>query len=204
LCYYCSFKLKCSTYAKNFIISDSSPINVNLGRNGLGWGLGKEKIVHEPGEPVKKEGDGKAPAGIFTLGNAFGYSKALSTRLSYQSASKDLICVDDSRSRYYNQVVHVSPLVKIRSFEWMRRDDSLYKIGIIVNHNKAALAGCGSCIFLHVEKKRLSPTSGCTSMSYRDLKGLLEWLDPEKEPLLVQIPKQYCPTAEKLFPGICF
>ena len=41
-------------------------------------------------------------------------------------------------------------------------------------------------------------------MAYHDLKELLGWLDPAKEPLLIQIPEQYCPEAEKLFGGICF
>jgi L,D-peptidoglycan transpeptidase YkuD (ErfK/YbiS/YcfS/YnhG family) len=193
------FELKNTHFVKK-----GNPIAVNLGRNGLGWGIGKTKIGHMPDEPVKKEGDGRAPAGIFTLGSAFGYFETLSTRLPYKHASKDLICVDDSRSQYYNQIVRISPLVQTGSFEWMKRDDTLYMVGIIVNHNERALAGRGSCIFLHVEKKRFSPTSGCTSMAYHDLKELLGWLDPAKEPLLIQIPKQYCPEAEKLFGGICF
>ena len=184
-------------------IKKGDPITVNLGRNGLGWGLGRTEIEHKPDEPIKKEGDGKAPAGIFTLKNAFGYERTILSGLPYRHTSKDLICVDDSHSEYYNQIVRISPLVQTGSFEWMKRDDDLYKIGIVVNHNRAALTGRGSCIFLHIERGPFSPTSGCTSMPYYDLKKLIEWLDMKKEPLLIQIPKQYCIEAEKSFPGIC-
>src|SRR5437764_13783990 len=48
---------------------------VVVGRNGMGWGRG----LHAPqtGEgPIKKEGDGKAPAGVFRLIRAFGYAPA--------------------------------------------------------------------------------------------------------------------------------
>ncbi len=178
-------------------------VSVNLGRNGLGWGIGITEIPHSKYDPIKIEGDGKAPAGIFALGTAFGYAPTLSTAMPYQEASLDLICVDDSRSVHYNQIVHISPRVMLNSFEWMKRDDRLYRIGITVNHNTAGLSRRGSCIFLHVEKAAGSPTSGCTSMQYNALKALLAWLDPYSKPLLIQIPAQYCSEVAKQFKGVC-
>ena len=47
-----------------------APIPVMLGKNGMAWGAGLHGDAG-PG-PAKKEGDGKAPAGIFRLGPAFG------------------------------------------------------------------------------------------------------------------------------------
>ena len=47
-------------------------INIKLGRNGLGWGIGLH-TTPKGAKYIKKEGDGKAPAGIFTLKQAFGY-----------------------------------------------------------------------------------------------------------------------------------
>src|SRR5262249_46561909 len=52
------------------------PIAVTVGKNGLGWGSGVlplDAFRREAGGPDTKEGDGKAPAGIFRLSKAFGY-----------------------------------------------------------------------------------------------------------------------------------
>jgi D-alanyl-D-alanine dipeptidase len=71
----------------------------------------------------------------------------------------------------------------------MRRDDILYKWGVVVDHNPAAIPGAGSCIFLHVWKNAASPTAGCTAMRESDLAGLIRWLDPARHPILVQMPR---------------
>ncbi|HEV7891486.1 MAG TPA: hypothetical protein VGP08_12655, partial [Pyrinomonadaceae bacterium] len=47
-------------------------VPVAVGRNGLGWGAGLVDVSGNVG-PSKKEGDGKAPAGVFALGSAFGF-----------------------------------------------------------------------------------------------------------------------------------
>jgi len=44
-----------------------------LGRAGLAWGLGLHGNPPFPG-PIKREGDGRSPAGAFELSSAFGYA----------------------------------------------------------------------------------------------------------------------------------
>lgn len=178
------------------------PIDVNIGRNGLGWGEGKFTIPHSEGEPVKHEGDGKAPAGIFELRTAFGYTPEFSTPMPYRQATDDLICVDDSQSPFYNQLVTIDATKPVKSFEWMHRDDELYAIGITVAHNRSQKTDAGSCIFLHIEKGENLPTSGCTSMKRSSLETIAQWLRPDAGPLLVQIPKRYCSEIESRYPGI--
>ncbi|RLA72173.1 MAG: hypothetical protein DRG24_03655 [Epsilonproteobacteria bacterium] len=187
----------------NLFIQIGNAITVNLGRNGLGWGIGNQPIAHLENDPQKHEGDGKAPAGIFTLGPVFGYKDTLATNMPYIQASNDLICIDDSRSAHYNQLKKIRPDIEFNSFEWMRRSDNFYEIGLTVHHNTHAIAYRGSCIFFHVEKAPGSATAGCTSMQYDHLKTLLSWLDPKRNPLLIQIPASYCSEVEKQFQGIC-
>jgi len=174
--------------------------NVNLGKNGLGWGIGEVLLTQEQGQPLKFEGDKKAPAGVFKLTNIFGYSYASNYKLPYLYASKKLICVDDSNSNFYNHIIEANGNEK--SFEFMRRDDYQYKYGVTVAHNKRGKFKRGSCIFLHIQKDINASTAGCTSMKESTLKKIISLLDIKKEPLLIQIPQSSFKEIQKLYPQI--
>ncbi|WP_345973055.1 hypothetical protein [Sulfurimonas diazotrophicus] len=177
-------------------------VPVNLGQNGLGWGIGTIALPHAPSDPVKHEGDGRAPAGIFALGPVFGYADKTASAMPYLRATPDLVCVDDSRAEAYNRIIRVRPGHAFGSFEWMRREDGLYRQGVVVEHNRGAEAGRGSCIFLHIERGAGAGTAGCTSMPAEALATIIRWLDPAKSPLLVQIPRKSLPDARHYFKGI--
>jgi len=168
-------------------------ITVVVGKNGLGWGSGIDSVeLREPSDPVKKEGDGKAPAGIFRLSTAFGYASQEQPgwRMPYISLTPSVECVDDPASKFYNRVLDragVSP--DWNSSEHMRRQDELYLWGVVVDHNAdPPKAGDGSCIFLHIWRGPGEGTVGCTAMPREQLEALLAWLDPARNPLLVQAP----------------
>jgi hypothetical protein len=177
-----------------------SDIIVNLGKNGLGWGIGIQKIAHAENEALKYEGDKKAPAGIFQLSDTFGYAPKSVTKMPYLYADENLICVDDANSPFYNQIIESNRDEK--SFEYMRRSDKQYKIGIVVAHNPHATPKRGSCIFIHIQKSKNHPTVGCTSMQERDLKKIINWLDKKKNPILIQIPRKYLSEVKNLYPEI--
>jgi L,D-peptidoglycan transpeptidase YkuD (ErfK/YbiS/YcfS/YnhG family) len=179
----------------------SNTIDVNIGTNGLGWGISDIIIPHKNGEPFKKEGDRKAPAGVFKLTKIFGYEKNKNFHMPYIYASTNLICVDDVDSMYYNQLINMQQNPP-KSFEFMRRDDNQYQLGIVVEHNKKAIKGRGSCIFMHVRKSENASTAGCTSMSLENLKKIASWLDKSKNPTLIQIPKAYAKEVIKLYPEL--
>jgi D-alanyl-D-alanine dipeptidase len=169
-------------------------IAVVVGKNGLGQGRGLVRLNFE-GAHEKREGDDRAPAGIFRLSSAFGYAparSAASIKLPYLALTNRIEGVDDPKSRYYNKLVDRSQIAKVdwRSSEQMRRDDLLYKWGVVVDHNPAAIPGAGSCIFLHIWKSSASPTAGCTAMPESDLVKLIRWLDPARHPILVQMPRR--------------
>ena len=167
------------------------PIPVLLGRNGLAWGRGEMNHRRWPG-PIKREGDDKAPAGVFKLGTAFGYAKdPVPTRLTYLPLTNNVVAVDDPKSRYYNQLIDKK---KVRDPDWRSAEnmilaDGRYRWGIWVRHNEPRAAGAGSCIFLHVWKNDSTLTSGCTAMSKSSMVRLLGWLDPARDPLLIQLPR---------------
>ena len=176
-------------------------LDVNIGKNGLGWGIGKKKLKEESGEPLKYEGDKKAPIGIFRLDSIFGYKKDLKVKMPYMHADKELICVDDSNSNFYNKIIKM-PKTKPESFEYMRRDDKQYELGITVAHNEDQIKKRGSCIFIHVEKEKDTPTSGCTSMSLKNIKKIVNWLDVDKNPILIQVPRSKLDQVLKLYPRL--
>ncbi|MGE8067713.1 L,D-transpeptidase family protein [Pseudomonas sp. NPDC089569] len=166
-----------------------APFAVVLGKHGMGWGKGLLDSGPLQG-PVKEEGDGKAPAGIFRLGTAFGYAPGADTRLPYLALSADIECVDDSQSRRYNQLVDDSIVARDwTSAERMHRNDDLYRQGIFIEHNTPASPAAGSCIFFHIWRGPSTPTRGCTAMDPADIARLFNWLDPRQSPLLVQLPE---------------
>jgi len=175
-------------------------ISVNLGKKGLAWGIGMHQFSQDKNEPIKMEGDKKAPAGIFKLTSSFGYNATTHLKLPYLFTSKELICVDDSKSNFYNQIITAHGDEK--SFEFMKRKDHQYKLGIVVEHNKMAKEQRGSCIFLHVEKSPGAGTAGCTSMQYKDLEKILNWLDKTKNPILIQIPRSRTKEILWLYPEL--
>lgn len=164
--------------------------SVNLGRSGLAWGKGLYRFRHATDEPIKQEGDGKSPAGLFTLESFFGYEDR-HFKLPYLQVSPSTLCIDDSASPSYNSILQSQDSTKYRSFEYMKRGDDLYKLGIVVGHNSEALIKGGSCIFMHIQKSEDSPTSGCTAMQEEQLLQLMKWLDKAHKPLLLQLPQSY-------------
>ncbi|RUM70087.1 MAG: hypothetical protein DSZ09_04895 [Sulfurovum sp.] len=161
-------------------------IPIKLGRNGLGWGRGLHTIPVNA-KYIKKEGDGKAPAGIFRLKQAFGYQPFV-VDYPYEVYKATDHCVDDIHSKFYNKIVDSTKIhIDYRSKEHMKFPKDYYKYGIVVNHNHideaGAIKGSGSCIFIHIKS---IPTSGCTVMNEAQMKEIIQWLDVKSHPLLVQ------------------
>jgi D-alanyl-D-alanine dipeptidase len=166
---------------------------VVVGSKGMGIGEGISRL-DITGAPAKKEGDMKSPAGIFSIGTAFGYADDKDARWiknHYLKSVDTLICVDDMRSAHYNTLVNKdSTKCDWNSFEYMHRKDDFYKWGLFINHNAAKpVPGEGSCIFMHIWANNHEGTAGCTAMPETDLLRILHWIDSREKPLLVQLPK---------------
>lgn len=167
---------------------------VSLGRSGLGWEEGIEIL--------KREGDGRSPAGVFPITFTFGYDENSLSTMPYYHADENLICVDDANDTHYNKIVLLDSKNLPKSYEVMRRADGVYRYGAIIDYNPNGVSGRGSCIFFHLNKTNATPTSGCTAMDEKPLVEMLRWLDPEKKPRLLQIPASECEKYQKEFVGI--
>lgn len=168
----------------------AGPIAATLGHKGLAWGSGEHTAAMPAGFRVKREGDKCSPAGVFRIPLAFGTansSEASWLRLPYTQLTSTIIGVDDPKSRHYNQIVDNTKVERDwDSNEAMLRHDRLYEWGAFIAHNPQCVPGDGSCIFLHLWPGPGKGTAGCTAMSAEDLRMVLAWLDPAKEPRLVQ------------------
>lgn len=177
-----------------------------VGRNGMAWGAGLNELPSDTGRLLMKtEGDGKAPAGIFSLTESFGSgAKPDGVKLPYLKLEEFTECVDDVKSTHYNKVVN---RMQVGIFDWQSSEKMLavgaeYDLGIFVAHNSSPVnKGGGSCIFLHIWKTAETGTAGCTAMARENIETILKWIEPQKNPVLVQLPEdsyQKFQTAWKL------
>lgn len=104
--------------------------------------------------------------------------------MAYRQATDEDFWVDDSEAPSYNRWVKGKPVAA--SYEKMRRDDDLYRYGIVIEYNtEPVVKGLGSAIFIHLWKGEGEPTSGCVSISTEAMLRLLSWLDPACKPIIV-------------------
>ncbi len=178
--------------AKSDWKQDGESFPVVVGANGLAWGemLSADMDMAK----IKQEGDGNAPAGLFPLTAAFGVgSKPNAVELPYTKLDQYTECVDDSNSSFYNRIVN---RMQVGNFDWKSSEKMLaigdqYALGMFVAYNSFPVEkGRGSCIFLHIWKDAKSGTAGCTAMERRNLERIVAWVQPAKNPYLVQMPKE--------------
>lgn len=174
-------------------VEAAAPITV--GRSGSAWGLGLHAAQAEG--PQKKEGDGRAPAGVFAIGTAFGYAASAPTALPYAAMQRSHWCMDVVDSPLYSRIVdarEVGDAAVQGSTEPMRLDlhnkgDQRYANGFVIEHNAQAAKGAGSCIFAHLWGKPGQATAGCTAMAPESMQRLYGWLKPDARPVFVLLPQ---------------
>ena len=171
-----------------------TPQPVLIGRSGSAWGIG---LHPQPSNgPMKREGDGRSPAGVFAIGEAFGYAPTARTALPYSAMEASSYCVDVSGSPLYNRIVDtrvVGDQAVAGATEPMRRDlhadgDQRYRLGFVIEHNPRGVPMSGSCIFAHLWKSPVDATSGCTAMDTTTMDAVLAWLRPDADPVFVLLP----------------
>lgn len=168
--------------------------NGRLGKNGLVWGLGLHK--NPSGAAVKQESDGRAPAGAFYLGGAWGYDAQIAKHrnLFYRQVSTRDLWVEDPASPQYNRhvILDHEPATEWEKKQQMKQNDYPHSLKLFIAHNAPPRAqnGHGSAIFFHIWRGGGSkPTAGCTTMVEDRLRSLIRWVDPSEKPVYVLLPK---------------
>lgn len=159
-------------------------------RNAKGRWIRKLSVSGHIGEngfaTNKVEGDGKSPIGKYSLGTAFGQKDNPGTKLPFKSITNDDVWVDDPNSQLYNTWQSKSKT----SSHWKSAENmnhELYTYGFVINYNtNPVVQNKGSAIFFHVGN---SYTVGCTSTSEANVISIMKWLDPKKNPVIIQTPE---------------
>ncbi|MEO8440238.1 MAG: L,D-transpeptidase family protein [Spartobacteria bacterium] len=168
-------------------------IPVLFGKNGLAWGRG---LAGQEEEGLrKKERDGRAPAGVFRIGKIYTYDPALppGADFPFQQVSKADAWIDDPTRPDYNQFVtiddpeHPPPWFAKQK---MRHNDFAYRWLVEIRHNSdPPRPNEGSAIFFHIRRGETRPSAGCTTMAEGTLVELIRWLQQEKHPCYVLLPR---------------
>lgn len=124
--------------------------------------------------PLKQEGDGATPMGIFQL-ESVRYRPDRGPRPKTglpvkQIGPSDGWC-DAAADRNYNRPIrHPYPA----SAERMWRPDDLYDVVVVLDCNRRPrIRNRGSAIFMHVARPGFTPTEGCIALRRPDLLRLL-------------------------------
>lgn len=180
------------------------PVPVWLGRRGLAWRSDAGAPEPPLPGPRKREGDGRSPAGIVKVGEMWGYAAEppQGVRLRYHQAGPRDRCVDDPQAAEYGRLTQApeAGAPPWRSAEELRLPTDHYKYFAVLRYNMdSPQPGAGSCIFLHVAPSPEGPTAGCTALREDELLAVLRWLDPAKEPVMLQLPAPLLPQMQKLW-----
>ena len=172
-------------------VAQGTPIPTRIGRSGLAWGVG----LHDPQPGLqKKEGDWRAPAGIFSIGTAFGDALLSPAPVWPMSVvTERTLWVEDPESALYNQhlvILEGRPLTDWEEKQRMRFGDDAHRLKLVIAHNMdPPRTGAGSAIFFHIWRRDgTAPTAGCTAMPADSMEAVIRWLQPDATPVFVLLP----------------
>ena len=126
----------------------------------------------------KREGDLTTPKGTFKIKRIFFRKdriKRLKSKIKLKQIRKDMGWCDDPKSQKYNKSVKFP--FKYKS-EKLFRSDNIYDIILVLDFNMSpTIKNKGSAIFIHVAKKKMTPTKGCLAIKKIDLLKLLKLIE---------------------------
>jgi L,D-peptidoglycan transpeptidase YkuD (ErfK/YbiS/YcfS/YnhG family) len=159
------------------------PATALIGYKGVAWSHTFRKFAK--GEPVKVEGDKRAPAGFYKIGPRFGF--APSQAPNYVRINDGMVCVNDVSSPAYNTITRrdrIGPNVHGENM-WRIPD---YGRGLLVDYPTDRKARAGSCIFIHLQLPGKTGTGGCVAMPEPQLEAVQDFA--QDGAVLAVLPRQ--------------
>ena len=163
--------------------ADGGPVSALIGRNGTAWSYAFRNSA-AAGEPIKVDGDKRAPAGFFPIGRSFGFAAV--KRARYLHIEEGTTCVDDPSSPAYNTISTRARIGWKVSGENMWRVPE-YRRGLLVDYPTDRAAKGGSCIFIHIRKPGAPGTAGCVALAEPEVERLQNF--SENGAALASVPK---------------
>ena len=156
---------------KHTLQVDEFKFKCSIGKNGI--------------SKKKKEGDGKTPKGLFSLGSLYFRPERLSkpnTLIKAIKIKKTMGWSHDTKfPKYYNKLINVNKKIK---HEKLFRKDHKYDLLILIQYNYFnSKVPKGSCIFLHLTNN-YKPTAGCIALKKKDFLIFLKLIKPQTKILI--------------------
>ena len=148
---------------------------LNCGNYKVKCAVGKRGIKIK-----KKEGDLITPKGQFKI-KCVLYRKdrigRLNTKLKKTPIKKNMGWCDDPSSKFYNKLINFP--FKFNAEKLYKREN-IYDIILVLNFNMNPIRkNKGSAIFIHIAKKKFTPTKGCVAISKNVLKKILSKINKD-------------------------
>ena len=148
--------------------ANGGAVSALIGRNGTAWSHAFKSFA-AAGEPVKVDGDKRAPAGFFAIGRSFGFAAV--KRAHYLHVAEGTTCVDDPSSSAYNTITARARV------GWQVHGENMWRVpeyrrGLLVEYPTDRAGKGGSCIFIHVRNPASAGTAGCAALAEPEVERL--------------------------------
>ena len=122
----------------------------------------------------RKEGDLITPRGRYKIKFILYRKdrvKRINSKIKKVVIKKNLGWCDDPKSKQYNKLVK---LPSKYNCEKLHKKENIYDIILVLDFNMNPIRkNKGSAIFIHIAKKKFTPTKGCVAISKNVLKKIL-------------------------------
>jgi L,D-peptidoglycan transpeptidase YkuD (ErfK/YbiS/YcfS/YnhG family) len=148
-------------------------------------------------EPIssRKQGTGKTPQGILKLVRAMGNKNDPGAKFPYTKITSNMYWNLNSGTSTYNQLVTTDPK---GDREHLIEYATQYGYLFTTDYNTEQIANKGGAIFFHCNGS--GATAGCISVPTSVMKWCMQWLDPQKNPVILvttesEVQKYLVPTT---------